>query len=98
MENSGKLYRACGNCSSSYTRHVVIDNVVASKTKVIAGINTNWGDTARFSRITVVGDSSHSTVICDKYQGVAKGSEPEHIGSGADGVNCIYSASDITWK
>jgi hypothetical protein len=98
VENSGKLYRACGNCSSSYTRHVVIDNVVASKTKVIAGINTNWGDTARFSRITVLGDSSHSTVICDKYKGVPKGSEPEHIGSGADGVNCIYSASDITWK
>jgi hypothetical protein len=98
VQGSGKLYRACGNCSSSYTRHVVIDNVVATQTKVLAGINTNWGDTARFSNITVLGDSSHKTVICDKYRGVPKGSEPEHLGSGADGVNCLYSESDISWK
>ena len=98
VQNSGKLYRACGNCSTSHQRHVVIDNVVASSTKVLAGINTNWGDTARFSRITILGDSSHSTVICDKYKGVPKGSEPSHIGSGADGVNCLYSESDITWR
>jgi hypothetical protein len=29
---------------------------------------------------------------------VPKGSEPEHLGSGADGVNCLYSESDISWK
>jgi hypothetical protein len=98
VQGSGKLYRACGNCSSSHTRHVVIDNVVASSTKILAGINTNWGDTARFSRITILNDSSHSTVICDKYKGVPKGSEPSHIGSGADGTNCLYSESDITWR
>jgi pectate lyase len=23
----GKLYRACGNCSKSYERHVTVDNV-----------------------------------------------------------------------
>ena len=98
VQNSGKLYRACGNCSTSHQRHVVIDNVVVSSTKVLAGINTNWGDTARFSRVTILNDSSRKTVICDKYQGVPKGSEPSHIGSGADGVNCLYSESDITWR
>ncbi|MGW4644148.1 pectate lyase [Sphaerisporangium sp. NPDC004334] len=95
--SSGKLYRACGNCSSSYQRHVVMNGIVAQSTKVLAGINTNWGDTARFSNITVYGSAS-STSICDKYKGVPKGSEPTKIGSGADGVNCIYSSSDITYK
>ncbi|MCC8250699.1 pectate lyase [Saccharothrix luteola] len=94
VHSSGKLYRACGNCSTSYQRHVVMDGVTARSTKVLAGINTNWGDTARFSRITVYG----STVICEKYQGVPKGSEPKKIGEGADGRNCFYSPSDITQR
>ncbi|WP_249999398.1 pectate lyase [Actinoplanes sp. M2I2] len=98
VQNSGKLYRACGNCSSSHQRHVVIDSIWATSTKVLAGINTNWGDTARFSNITILNDSSRKTVICDKYKGVPKGSEPSHIGSGADGVNCLYQESDITWR
>ncbi|MDP4503322.1 pectate lyase [Nonomuraea turcica] len=94
VHSSGKLYRACGNCSTSYQRHVVMDGVTARTTKVLAGINTNWGDTARFSRITVYG----SAVICEKYRGVPKGSEPTKIGEGADGVNCLYSSSDITYR
>ncbi|MFC4123072.1 pectate lyase [Nonomuraea zeae] len=94
VHSSGKLYRACGNCSSSYQRHVVMNGVTARSTKVLAGINTNWGDTARFSRITIYG----SATVCEKYKGVPKGSEPTKIGEGADGVNCIYSSSDITYK
>jgi hypothetical protein len=94
VENAGKLYRACGNCSTSYQRHVVLDNIVATDTDVLAGINTNWGDTARFTRIT----ADRGTRICVKYKGVPKGSEPTEIGEGADGVNCLYSASDITWR
>lgn len=94
VHSAGKLYRACGNCSSSYQRHVVMDGVTARSTKVLAGINTNWGDTARFSRITVHG----SATICEKYKGVPKGSEPTKIGEGADGVNCLYSSSDVTYK
>jgi hypothetical protein len=38
-----------------------------------------------------------SATICDKYNGVPKGSEPTHVGSGADGVNCFSSAPDITF-
>ncbi|WNV86073.1 pectate lyase [Umezawaea sp. Da 62-37] len=94
VHSSGKLYRACGNCTTSYKRNVVLDGVTARSTKALAGINTNWGDTARFSRITVYGTTS----ICDKYKGVPKGEEPTKIGSGADGVNCIYQPSDITQK
>ncbi|MEV4659344.1 pectate lyase [Micromonospora sp. NPDC049301] len=98
VENAGKLYRACGNCSTSYQRHVVIDNVVVRDTDAIAGINTNWGDTARFSRITILGDPDRETSICVKYQGVPKGSEPVEIGEGADGVSCLYAPSDISYQ
>ncbi|MFB4279895.1 pectate lyase [Nonomuraea sp. MTCD27] len=94
VHSSGKLYRACGNCSTSYQRHVVMDGVTARSTSVLAGINSNWGDTARFSRITVYG----SATICERYKGVPKGSEPEKLGSGPDGVHCLYSASDITYR
>ncbi|MFC6018259.1 pectate lyase [Plantactinospora solaniradicis] len=93
-ENIGKLYRACGNCSSSYQRHVVMDNVTVRNADAVAGINTNWGDTARFTRITIYGDAA----VCQKYRGVSSGSEPVLIGEGADGVNCIYSSSDITYR
>lgn len=95
VDDFGKLYRSCGNCSHQYSRDVVISGITAQYPgKVIAGINTNYGDTARFSNITILGDSSQKIKICDKYKGVTSG-EPTEIGSGADGVNCIYSASDI---
>jgi pectate lyase len=87
----GKLYRSCGNCDDQYKREVTLDNVLGRNGKVLAGINTNYGDVARFTRITVTG----SPIICDKYKGVTDG-EPTHIGSGADGTNCLYSSSDIT--
>lgn len=90
-ENIGKLYRSCGNCDDQYKREVTIDNVIVKGAKVVAGINTNYGDVARFTRI----QTSGSPVICDKYTGVTDG-EPKHIGSGADGKNCIYQSSDIT--
>ena len=93
-EDIGKLYRACGNCSTSYQRHVVMDNVTVRDADAVAGINTNWGDTARFTRITIYGDAA----VCQKYRGVSSGNEPELIGEGADGVNCIYSPSDITYR
>jgi hypothetical protein len=93
-ENIGKLYRACGNCSTSYQRHVVVDNVTVRNADAVAGINTNWGDTARFTRITIYGDAD----VCLKYRGVSSGSEPVLIGSGADGMNCIYGQSDITYR
>jgi len=88
----GKLYRSCGNCSTQYKRAVVIDNVIAKSGKAIVGINTNYGDTARISRLTVTGSPS----ICDKYTGNSSGDEPPKIGSGPDGTNCLYSSSDVT--
>ena len=63
----------------------------------IAGINTNYGDTATFSGITIVGDSSRKIAICDRYTGNSSGDEPSKTGSGPDGTYCRYSTSDITY-
>jgi len=94
-QDFGKLYRSCGNCSTQYTRHVEFDNVmIMPKIGPLAGVNANYNDTAKFTRIIV---RASSGTICDRYNGNNTGAEPTKIGSGADGTNCIYSASDITY-
>jgi hypothetical protein len=92
VRDFGKLYRSCGNCSTQYTRHVVVSNVrvTAPGGKALVGINANYGDTATLSGITVVNDPT--IAICDKYKGVTSG-EPPKTGTGADGKNCLYAAS-----
>ncbi|MCP2245936.1 pectate lyase [Lentzea aerocolonigenes] len=98
VDDFGKLYRSCGNCKTQHKRNVVLENITAfSPGKALVGINTNYGDTARFSRITIVGDSSKKIAICDKYQGVTSG-EPKKIGTGADSTNCLFKSSDITYR
>lgn len=90
-DSIGKLYRSCGNCSKQYARSSTFDNIVVKGAKSVAGINSNYGDVARFSRVSVSGNPT----ICQRYTGVTSG-EPKESGSGADGKNCLYSSSDIT--
>ncbi|GAB7038720.1 hypothetical protein JCM9533A_25700 [Catenuloplanes niger JCM 9533] len=94
LKGSGKLYRACGNCSSSYTRHVKVDNVLLDDIDMVVGINSNWNDTATITRVTVVG----SATVCGKYKGVAKGSEPSYLGEGWNDANCKVNRSDVTFR
>ncbi|MEU1480764.1 pectate lyase [Streptomyces sp. NPDC001668] len=95
----GKLYRSCGVCRTQYTRHVVVDNVTVRAPGVdVVGINaTPYGDTARLSRITVLGDSARKIVICQKFRGTTSG-EPAKTGSGPDGRNCVYRSTDVTYR
>jgi hypothetical protein len=97
--NFSTFYRSCGNCSTQTQRNVIIRNVTLTRPgNRIAGININYGDTARFSGITIVNDPNRSMVICQKYIGNDAGDEPDEAGSGADGTNCLYSPSDITYR
>ncbi|MBG0568621.1 pectate lyase [Actinoplanes aureus] len=96
LSGSGKLYRGCGNCSTSHQRHVKIDNVLLNDIDMVAGINSNWGDTATITRVTI--SNSSSVVVCGKYKGVAKGSEPSYLGEGWNDSNCKVTQSDITYK
>jgi hypothetical protein len=98
VDDFGKLYRSCGNCSKQYQRNVVLQNITAYYPgKTLVGINSNYGDTAKFSNITIVGDSKKKIVVCEKYKGVTSG-EPSKVGSGPDSKNCLYSSSNITYR
>jgi hypothetical protein len=98
VDDFGKLYRSCGNCKTQHKRNVVLENITAfSPGKTLVGINTNYGDTARLSKITIVGDSNKKIVACEKYKGVTSG-EPTKIGSGPDSTNCLYKTSDVTYR
>lgn len=98
VNDFGKLYRSCGNCKTQYKRNVVVDNVAATVPgKTLVGINTNYGDTAKLTRITIVGDSSRKIVPCEKYKGVTSG-EPTKTGSGPDSTNCLYTTANITYQ
>ncbi len=97
VEDFGKLVRSCGNCSTQYQRHIVISKVKATAPgKVLVGINSNYGDTATLSGVTVVGDQD--LTICERFKGNSSGAEPTSLGEGADGTYCRYSASDITYQ
>ncbi|WP_018640205.1 pectate lyase [Parafrankia elaeagni] len=98
FQNFGTAYRSCGNCSTQYTRHVVFENIwVTTPGNRIAGINTNYGDSATFSGVTVINDDDRDITVCQKYIGNDDGDEPSTNGSSADGTYCRYSSSNITY-
>jgi pectate lyase len=98
VSDFGKLYRSCGNCRTQYRRAVVLQNItVTAPGRTLAGVNTNYGDTARFSGIRIAGDSKRKISICDRFTGNNTGAEPPKTGSGADGAHCLYTAADITY-
>jgi pectate lyase len=86
VSNFGKLYRSCGNCKTQAGRTVTFQNITASGGKVIAGVNTNYGDVARLSGVSLGGAKS-----CYLYTGNNTGAEPKKTGEGANGKNCIVS-------
>ncbi|MFJ7266829.1 pectate lyase [Streptomyces sp. NPDC099050] len=97
VEDFGKLYRSCGNCKTQHSRHLEIDNVrVTAPGKAVAGINSNFGDTAKISRLVIEG-SGHPITVCQRFQGVTRG-EPKPIGSGPDASHCLYTPADVTHR
>ncbi|KAK3675807.1 hypothetical protein LTR78_004448 [Recurvomyces mirabilis] len=91
VDNFGKLYRSCGNCKTMYERHVILDSITASSGKILAGINSNYGDTATFSNVKVSGVKD----ICVTYTGNSKGDEPKKNGSGPS-ESCLYDSGDVS--
>ena len=99
VKDFGKLYRSCGNCSTQYKRSVTLSNVlVIAPGKSLVGINTNYGDKATISGVTIQGDTSKKIHICAKYLGNSKGAEPPSPTYGADSTYCLYSSSSVTYK
>ncbi|KAG8710693.1 hypothetical protein FRC08_016829 [Ceratobasidium sp. 394] len=88
VQDFGKLYRSCGNCSTQYKRTVTISNVIAKNGKLLAGVNSNYGDVATIKTST----NSYSSVksICDTFQGNNKGDEPPKLTSNKANANCVF--------
>jgi len=66
----GKVYRSCGNCSNNGgPRKVVITGLRANGvTADVAGINSNYGDTATISGSCGTGVKS----VCQEFKGIDK--------------------------
>lgn len=68
-------------------RTVTIKNVKASNGKLLAGINSNYGDTA-----TITGTCATSVKkVCTEFKGNNSGKEPTEISSGPSNA-CKYSS------
>ncbi|KAJ4372929.1 hypothetical protein N0V83_003220 [Neocucurbitaria cava] len=76
VEDYGKLYRSCGNCSSQCKRNVYIEGVTAVDGGELAGINSNYGDTATLKNVC-----SDAKVKCQMYNGCSNGCEPTKSGT-----------------
>lgn len=79
VDNFGKLYRSCGNCKQSAERHVIMKGVTATSGKLLAGINSNFGDTATIDEATCATDVKE---ICEEFKGTTPGNEPESVSTG----------------
>jgi len=99
VDNFGKLYRSCGNCKpQNKPRHVIIDGVVAiGPGKTLAGINSNYGDTADIRNVTIRNDSSKKIDLCERFTGNDTGAEPSKNGVGQGG-GCTLHMESIRYQ
>jgi len=80
----GKVYRSCGNCSNNGgPRKVIIQNLKANGvTSDVAGINSNYGDTA-----TISGSCGKVSHVCQEFKGIdkkkTKGDSPKLSSTGS---------------
>nr|BAE48373.1 pectate lyase [Bursaphelenchus mucronatus]BAE48374.1 pectate lyase [Bursaphelenchus mucronatus] len=99
-QDIGKLYRSCGNCKNNgFDRHVVIDTVkLSGATKVIAGVNGNYKDSATLRNIQIAGTVK---TVCENFEGTNNNhQEPKSVhkytsNENGDGKVCVYKTSDI---
>ncbi|MER6560832.1 pectate lyase [Streptomyces sp. NPDC001027] len=94
----GELVRSCGDCAEQFRRDVVLEDVTAiAPGGELVGVNADFGDTARLSGVTVVGDPGRDIVPCQRFAGVTADG-PAKLEAGPDGVNCLFEESDVTFR
>ena len=74
VQDFGKLYRSCGNCSTQVKREVQISNIIARNGKLLAGVNSNYGDVATID--TKSNSYTSLTSVRDTFQGNNVSAEP----------------------
>ncbi|TFK95916.1 pectate lyase-domain-containing protein [Pterulicium gracile] len=88
VQNFGKLYRSCGNCSSQQKRSVIISNVIATNGKLIAGVNSNFGDVATITKSSLQLSSVSS--MCDTFKATVGSGEPTKLTSNKANSSCKF--------
>ncbi|QRV83289.1 pectate lyase [Ceratobasidium sp. AG-Ba] len=88
VQTFGKLYRSCGNCSTQYKRSVLISQIIGKSGSLLAGINSNYGDTATINKASLSLSSVSS--ICDTFQGNNNGAEPKKLTSNQSNSYCKF--------
>jgi hypothetical protein len=98
VEQFGKLYRSCGNCSRQSARTIVLENITAvtgKKSSCLVGLNENYGDRAIFKGINHIFIAGKPTFpVCQRFLGNARGLEPSKTTTGPD-RNCIYDDRSV---
>ncbi|KAK1638488.1 pectate lyase A [Colletotrichum phormii] len=74
--NVNRLYRSCANCANNGgPRNLAVTNLKANNVKLLAGINSNFGDIATVSGSCGAG----ITKVCQEYKAVEKGQESPKV-------------------
>ncbi len=82
----------------------MLSNITATYPgKSLVGINSNYGDTATLSNITIVNDTKKKLAVCITFKGNNTGAEPTTLktftgATGGDGVNCKFTTANVTYK
>nr|ADD82848.1 pectate lyase 1 [Heterodera avenae] len=99
----GKLWCSCGNCPFQTTRNVEIyDTILKGPGLSVVSVNSNYGDEAYISGLTLYGQESESTAtayVCQTYDALTsfasltptESYKPTESGGGS----CTYCASSI---
>ncbi|UDM10715.1 pectate lyase [Clavibacter michiganensis] len=94
----GSLVRSCGNCPHQYPRHIVVSDVFIDGGRYkVAGVNQNFGDTAKLDHITIRGTRMQ---VCDRTIG-GRGTPAKEVPGGSGdpypGV-CDFSYATILFE
>ncbi|KAG8684566.1 hypothetical protein FRC11_011913, partial [Ceratobasidium sp. 423] len=85
QHNGGGLVRIDSYCVK---RDVQISNVIARNGKLLAGVNSNFGDVATID--TNSNSYTSLTSVCDTFQGNNNGAEPTTLTKNQSNANCKF--------
>ena len=94
-EDIGTLVVSCGRCIHQYQRHVEVRNsVVKNGHYHVAGVNRNYGDSAEFAGITIIGKHIH---VCQESIGHTD-RDAEYLPYTDPDVACRYDPATILYR
>ncbi|ABC27724.1 probable pectate lyase [Hahella chejuensis KCTC 2396] len=97
--DNGKLWRSCGDCKNNGgPRHLVVEDVFIEGTlsSGLAGVNSNYNDTATIRNLKVKNYKAGKPKICVEYEGVKKGEgKSEKKGEFWNTASCQVDQSDV---